>query len=104
LQRVPLLGSGVRSDADVAIWAVGDRAMSWARMVGRRVIGVDLHYVPWDEARGSLWCPHITFYGEGGRVEVLMGDSQDGVLIPSADNVAVLHPGTALPARFSLNA
>jgi hypothetical protein len=102
LQRVPILGSGVRSDADVAIWAVGERTASWASMVGGRVTGVDLHYVPWDEERGSLWCPRITFNGEAGRVEVVMGDAQGGTLVPSADSVAVLHPGTSLPSWLSV--
>ena len=97
LQRIPMLGSGVRSDADVAIWDVGGRSASWVPMVGRRVTGVELHYVPWDEARGSFWCRRITFNGVDARVEVVMGDSQDGVLVPSADNVAVLHPGKSLP-------
>jgi hypothetical protein len=101
LQRTPMLGSGVRSDADVAIWDVGERASSWTPMVHRRVTGVDLHYVPWDEARGSLWCPHITLHCDEGQVEVVMGDSDNGRLLPSADNVAVLHPGTPLPAWFS---
>jgi hypothetical protein len=98
LQPIPMLGSGVRRDADLAIWVVGDRAASWTAMVGRLVAGVDLHYVPWDEERGSMWCPHITLHGEQGRVEVVMGDSQDGTLVPSADNVAVLHPDASLPA------
>jgi hypothetical protein len=101
LQRMPMLGSGVRGDADVAIWDVGGRTVSWTPMVGRRVTGVDLHYVPWDEERGSLWCPHMTFHGEGGDVEVVMADSWDGLLVPSANNVAVLHPGQSLPAWFS---
>ena len=102
LQPLPMLGSGVRSDADVAVWAVGDWAGVWTPMIGRLVTGVDLHYVPWDGERGSLWCPHITFHGEDNRVEVVMGDSHDGTLVPSADNVAVLHPGTSLPAWFGL--
>jgi hypothetical protein len=97
LQRIPMLGSGVSRDADVAIWDVGGRTVSWRPMVGTRVTGVDLHYVPWDEARGSLWCPHITFHAEGGAVEVVMADSWDRKLVPSANNVAVLHPGRELP-------
>ncbi|MEQ7129307.1 hypothetical protein ABN034_32910 [Actinopolymorpha sp. B11F2] len=101
LQPVPMLGTAVRSDADVAIWEVGERTASWTPMVGRRVTGVDLHYVPWQEGHRSLWCPHITFHGEDGHVEVVMGDSKDGALVPSADNVAALHPGTSLPAWFS---
>lgn len=101
LQRIPMLGSGVRADADVAIWDVGGRAPSWMPVLGERIFGVDLHYVPWDKNQGSLWCPHITFRSEGGRVEVVMGDVNDGVLVPSADNVAVLHPGRGLPDWFS---
>lgn len=98
LRPTPMLGSGVRSDADVAIWDVGEDSPSWAPMVGRRVTGVDLHDVPWEEGRGSLWCPRITIRFEGGLVEVVLGDSEDDVLVPSADNVAVLHPGTPLPS------
>jgi hypothetical protein len=48
------------------------------------------------------WCPHITLRGEAGRVEVVMGDCDDGALVPSADNVAVLHPDKALPDWSSL--
>ena len=96
----PLLAQGY---ADVAIWDVGERTTSWTPMVGRRVTAVNLHYIPWDEGTGSRWCPHITFYGEDGHVEVVMGDSQDGALVPSADSVAVLHPGTSLPAWVGLN-
>lgn len=102
LQPVPLLGSGVPSDADVAIWDVGERSASWRHLGGGRVTGVELHYVSWDDKIGSLWCPHITFHTEAGAVEVVMGDAQANTLTPSADNVAVLHPGTSLPAWLSL--
>jgi hypothetical protein len=98
LQPTPMLGSGVRSDADVAVWDVGERSPSWAPMIGRRVTGADLHYVDWEEGSGSLWCPRVTIRGEGGLVEVVLGDSEDDVLVPSADNVAVLHPGAPLPS------
>lgn len=97
LQPVPMFGSALRNDADVAIWAAGDRSVSWRPVVGSLITSVDLHYVPWDEMRGSLWCPRITFRCEHGRVEVVMGDSQDGALVPSADTVAVLHPGSPIP-------
>lgn len=103
LQPVQMLGSGVRDDADVAIWVVGDRAPSWAPLVGGQVVAVDLHYKPWDEKHGSLWCPHITLLGERGRVEIVMGDSEHGSLVPSADNIAVLHPGSALPRWSALS-
>lgn len=101
MQPVPLLGSAVMSDADVAIWDVGERSASWAPMIGRRVAGVNLHYFPWDEPTGGLWCPRITFHGEDACVEVLMGECRDGVLVSSSDNVAVLHPGASLPAWVS---
>jgi hypothetical protein len=31
----------------------------------------------------------------------VMADSQDGLLVPSANNVAVLHPGQSLPTFSS---
>jgi hypothetical protein len=102
LQPVPMLGTAVRADADVAIWDVGDRAAPWVPMIGERLLGVDLHYVPWNEERGSLWCPRITIHGPAGHVDVVMGDSDGGALVPSADNVAVLHPGQPLPDWSSL--
>jgi hypothetical protein len=103
LQPVPLLGGAVRSDADVAIWELDGRALSWGHMVGRLVTGVQLHYIPWDAQRGTMWCPHITLHGERGGVEIVMGDSDDGTLVGSADNVAVLHPGTPLPVWLASN-
>jgi hypothetical protein len=97
LQPVAMIGSGVRRDTDVAVWEVAGRAEAWRALVGRPITGVELHYVPWDIEPGSLWCPSITVRGETGRVDIVMGDSCDGVLVPSADNVAVVHPGTSLP-------
>lgn len=98
VQPVPMLGSGVHRDAYVAIWSVGNRVPTWATIVGLPLTAIHLHYYPWDAERGSMWCPHITFHSERGRVEVVMGDVRDGVLVPSADNIAVLHPGTPMPA------
>lgn len=100
LRRLPLLGSGVRADADVAVWTVTGCAV-WTPVVGTVVTGVDLHYVPWDEQGGSLWCPRITLHCGLSLVEVVSADSVAGVLNPSADNVAVLHAGTAPPAWTS---
>jgi len=98
LQPVQMIGSGVRSDADVAIWVLAGRTGPWAPMIGRLVTAVDLHYLPWNEESGSQWCPHITLHGEQGTIDVVMGDSRDGTLVPSADNVAVLHHSDSLPA------
>lgn len=100
LQPVAMLGSGVSSDADVAVWDVGERAASWAPLFGQQVTRIDLHYVPYDEARGSLWCRWITFHSGAGHVEVIMGDAEKSALVPSSDNVAVLHPGVPFPDWF----
>ncbi len=66
-------------------------------MVGTRITSVDLHYIPWDAESESFWCPHITIRGQDSAVEVILADSEGGALTPSADNVAVLHLGKALP-------
>jgi hypothetical protein len=103
LQPVAMLGSGTDADVDagVAVWDVGARAVSWAPVVGRKLTGVELHYVPCGEEPGSLWCPHIAFHSEAGLVEVILGDSSEqDALVPSSDHVAVLHPGTPLPEWF----
>ena len=97
LQPVPMLGSAVRRDADVAIWALGDRAASWKPIVGTLVTGVDLHYVPWDQSEEVCGARASRSTASRARVEVVMGDSHDGALVPSADNVAVLHPGRFSP-------
>lgn len=65
-------------------------------MIGRLVTAVDLHYRPWDEERGSQWCPHITLRGEQSTIEVVMGDSHDGALVHSATNVTVIHRNASL--------
>jgi hypothetical protein len=98
VQPVPMIGRGVRRDADVAVWDAGSLSAAWRPLVGSKLTRVDLHYLPWDENGQSRWCPRITIGTDRGSVEVIMGDESDGVLVPSADNVAVLHPGIALPA------
>ncbi|MDX6248938.1 MAG: hypothetical protein QOF10_2298 [Kribbellaceae bacterium] len=97
LQNVAMLGGGVQRDADVAIWDVSTRASNWRPLIGNRLTGLELHYLPWDDQESGFWCQHITFRSEGSSVEVVMGDADNGVLVPSADNVAVLQAGTPLP-------
>ena len=107
-----LIGGGPRSiDAESEwnepIWRYdGFDAMDYGLEVTTDSGAVFSHMGPSGSPSGdwlaSLWCPRITFHGEDGHVEVVMGDSQDGALVPSADNVAVLHPGTSLPTWFSL--
>ncbi|XVS61252.1 hypothetical protein ACQPYE_23435 [Actinosynnema sp. CA-299493] len=96
LREVAMLGPYVSRDADVAIWSVGDRTDTWASVVGTPITGVRLHY-RWEDVARAFWCPHITFDTAGAAVHVVLGDAEDGVLVPSSDNVAVLHPATPLP-------
>lgn len=97
LQPVPMLGTAVAGEADLAIWSVSGRVLSWQRMAGAEIQAVDLHYLTWDERAGELWCPRIALRGDFGTIEFIMGDERDGMLVPSADNVAILHPGTTVP-------
>ncbi|GAB4061973.1 hypothetical protein GCM10028777_00270 [Angustibacter speluncae] len=96
VEETPMLGSAVRVDADVAVWPVLDRSPAWLGTGGAAVDAVELHYAPWPG--GGFWCPRITLVVGRRAIEVLLADVRDGVLQPSADDVAVLHPGTTLPA------
>jgi hypothetical protein len=97
LRELPLLGTGVRADADVAIWDVSERS-GWAGLLGADVTDVRLHYTPWDDHDGGFWCPRITIRLGGAAVELLLGQAgPDGQLEPAADNVAVLFDPARLP-------
>lgn len=96
LEPLPMLGSGVSRDADVAIWDV-QPTTAWAHLASAPITYVDLHYTPWHEHGPSYWCPRITLRTENDAVQIIMGDAQDETLVPSADNIAVLHPGVARP-------
>lgn len=97
LQPVPMLGSAIGREADVAVWDVSHRAVGWKPLLGRRVTAIDLHYVPWADEGESLWCRRITLHSEDADMQIVMGDSENGLLVPSADNVAILHPNRPLP-------
>ena len=94
---VPMLGSGVRPDADVAIWDVTDNARPWVGLAGAEITAVNLRYQPWDGRESTYWCPGLSIRTSAGNREVILGDHDGGILVPSADNIAVLHPGTPLP-------
>lgn len=96
LRAVPLLGNGVSREADVAIWPVTKRTTDWVRLACAPLAGVELHYSRW--ASGGFWCPHVAFHTEDASLHVVLGDTRDGVLGYSSDNLAVLHEGTTLPA------
>jgi hypothetical protein len=46
LRNVPMLGTGVRRDADVAVWDLTTHDGKWAVLLGNAVTKVDLHYTP----------------------------------------------------------
>lgn len=99
LRAAPMLGVGVAVDADVAIWETTD-SPAWSGVVGGTVQEVELRYMPWSPEAESLWCPRISLTIGPRVLEIILGDADhpSGALVPSADNVAVLHPGTPLPA------
>jgi hypothetical protein len=97
VRELPLLGTGVRADAGVAIWDVGDRG-GWAGLLGADVTDVRLHYASWRGRGGGFWCPRITIRVGGAAVELLLGQAgPDGQLHSAADNVAVLFDPARLP-------
>ena len=97
-----LIGTLVSPTADAAIWDVSQER-HLAPLIGKRVDWVNLlRYRPWSDD-GELWCPHISIRIAGIDVEVIMGDAENGALVPSADCVAVLFPPTRAPKWPSLS-
>lgn len=94
LHDCAMLGSLVAEDADVAIADVSGDTRVWADLLDGALAGVELHYRPWPS--GGFWCERITFVGRT-RVDIVLGDASDGVLVPAADNVAIVHPGSCVP-------
>jgi hypothetical protein len=89
LREQPLLGTGVRADAAVAVWDVTRRS-GWAALRGAEILDVTPHYQPCDEHVGSYWCPRITIAFPSTTVDLLLGDAgPNQQLVPSADNIAI---------------
>lgn|GEM_PF-2250744 len=97
IEALPLAGSALRVDADVAVWDV-TRSPGWTGLVGRFVTDVDLNYVPWSDD-GGYWCTRIaiTFDGSDGVVFLLAEASESGGILRSSDNVVVLFGNASLP-------
>jgi hypothetical protein len=96
MRPVPLVGSAVMPEADVAIWDVS-RAGRWDQFVGHSVSGLKLAYKPWAPNEG-YWCSRITLTVQGSDIELLLGQGEtDNQLHRSADNIAVLFPPAVLP-------
>lgn len=88
LRAVPLLGSGVAVDADVAIWHVSGRGR-WRGKRGEEIIGVELDYRPWRTGAG-FWCPAVSIHFKKSSIELLLGESgPECVPAPSSDNIIV---------------
>ncbi len=95
LVPTPMLHVGMRPATDMAVWNI-THATAWEPMISEPLTRVDLHYIPWDERGTGFWCPRVTLQSQS-AIEIILGDAHNGVLVPSADNLAVLHPGTPLP-------
>jgi hypothetical protein len=94
LREVPARGSAYVADADVAVWDVS-RAGRWDSYIGVEVTDVILHYRHCDD---GYECSRITVAFDHGSVELLLADNDaDHLLVPSADNIAVLFPPEPLP-------
>ncbi len=75
MREVPLRGTGVRVDADVAVWDVSQRS-EWRRFIGAEVTDVGLNYLPWKDGHLSgFWCPGISLLFGIAHVELLLGDA-----------------------------
>lgn len=102
IQQTPLLGSALLPDGQFAVWSVGDRSR-WSDLIGERITGVDLHYLPWlHEVEGSpkdgFWCTRITITFGDVRAVLTLGEGKEGGgVAPSADTVAVLFEPIVLP-------
>ncbi|MEV5648207.1 hypothetical protein AB0L57_08145 [Nocardia sp. NPDC052254] len=97
LRRAPMLGSVLVPDADVALWQVGRRTDLWRPFMDRPLTAVELHYFPDSTMFGGFRCPRISFHAGNDHLDIVLGDGDDDGLGYSADNIAVLHPGTPVP-------
>jgi hypothetical protein len=95
IDELPLLGSAVLEDAATAVWEVGERS-AWATLIGGEVTQVRMHYRPWGEQ--GFWCSRISMSVGQADVEFLLAEgSIDGDVVPSAENVVVIHSPDELP-------
>jgi len=93
----PLIGSGVSTDAHVAVWDVSSRTR-WCEFLDEPTTDVGLHYLAWSPDEPGFWCPRITLWIGDSNIELLLGEARGhGELVPAADNVAVLFSPAALP-------
>ncbi len=89
LRKVPLLGTALSEDANVAVWN-GTQQSRWSAFIGATISDVELAYEPWTQPQG-FWCTRITLHFSDARVDMVLGDvGADAELRPSADNIAVL--------------
>jgi hypothetical protein len=95
LREVPLVGGAVAAAADTAIWDVS-RAGRWDPFIGQEISAVQLHYRPWAPGDG-YWCNRVTITVRGSDIHLLGGQAEAQMLVPSADNIAVLFPPAPLP-------
>jgi hypothetical protein len=96
IRQVPMIGSAVMPEGNVAIWDVS-RGGRWDQFLGHNVSDVQLAYKPWAPNEG-YWCSRIALTIQGSDIELLLGEGAvDNELHRSADNIAVLFPPAVLP-------
>ena len=96
IRKGPLIGAVVVPDGLTAVWEATLSSL-WPPMLRAPIAAVELHYIPWDPPSPSFWCPRISLVTQDARLEVVMGDSEHGRLVASANNLAILAPETLLP-------
>jgi hypothetical protein len=89
----------VSPDANAAVWDVTGR-VQWSDYTGGEVSDVDVHYKAWDSrADEGFWASRITLWFDGTAIDLILGEGRpdDTAIYRSADNLAVVFPGQALP-------
>lgn len=99
LRELRAIGNAVRDDADVAVWDVSD-TNRWKSVRDAEVTSVEMHYQPWGDSDGHLWCPWITIELGGHAIEFVLaeGDPANNSVRPSSDNIAVIFDKASLPS------
>ena len=101
IRKKPLIGPVVAANGPIAVWDATLTSL-WSPMVQTSIAAVELHYIPSDPPSPGFSCPRISFVTHDARLEVVMADTDQGRLVPAADNVAILAPETSLPLWLDL--
>lgn len=98
VREMPMIGSAVVEDADVAVWDVSHQP-EWQPLLGADISDVTPHYAPWHDGHAwGFWCARITVTFGSAGVELLLGEADAAdALKPAADSIAVAFAPSELP-------